>query len=56
MGGTCTIISTLLFMMYCGQKIVAASGNANLHLDKRKVDIKSLGEVSLGSANYIPRY
>ena len=43
-------------MMYCGQKIINAPGNANIDLKKRKVNINSLGEVSLGSADYIPRY
>ena len=55
-GGICTIISTLFFIMYCGQKIINASGNSDIDLDKRKVNIDNLGEVSLGSADYIPRY
>ena len=55
-GGVCTIISTLFFIMYCGQKIINASGNENIDLDKRMVNINKLGEVSLGEADYIPRY
>ena len=55
-GGICTLISTLFFMMYCGQKIINAPGNENIKLDERKINIDDLGEMSLGEAYYIPRY
>ena len=55
-GGVCTLLSTLFFIMYCGQKILNASGNESIQFDKKKIDPNNLGEVSLGETDYIPRY
>ena len=55
-GGVCTLLSTLFFILYCGQKIINAPGNDYIDFNKRKIDPDKLGAVSLGEANYIPRY
>ena len=55
-GGVCSVFSTLFYIMYCGQKIINASDNANIDWDSTKINPMSLGEMSLGEADYIPRY
>ena len=46
-GGLCTVFTTLIFLIYCFQKLISASDNATTHIDKRMINPDSLNEVKL---------